>query len=51
MNRKFNAIHKGIKHENCKISKCGKYVIASNNYTKFKIENCTIENETAKVQE
>lgn len=34
--------HKGITHKNVKLSKCGKYYIASNNFTKFKIEKCKV---------
>lgn len=51
MSQKFNVTHKGIKHKNCTISKCEKYITASNKYTNFKRENCTIENETTEIQE
>lgn len=39
----MNVKYKNTTHKNCKISKCGKYVIASNNFTKFKIEKCIFE--------
>lgn len=28
--------YNGVVHKNVKLSKCGKYYIASNNFTKFK---------------
>lgn len=34
--------HNNTMHENVKISKCGKYFIASNNFTKFKLNKCEI---------